>query len=79
MIVTWGIGHMYNPPTLNIPLNCLDLINRKENIVPDGVILICPNKEVAWQEHTSLLPQDDHWDSRPYLLYIFRCNDGILY
>ena len=40
VIVTWGIGHMYNPPKLNIPLNCLDLINRKENIVPDGVILI---------------------------------------
>ena len=74
IIFTWGIGDTYHPLTLNIPLNVFGLLNSQYSAGFVGVICSCPEQEVAWRGHPSLLPQDNRWVSCTDLFHIHRCN-----
>ena len=74
IIFTWSLGDTYDHTTLHIPLNFLDLLNRKDSTVPDSVVCILYDQKVAWRAHPSISPQYDHWVSHTYLFHLFRCN-----
>ena len=79
IILTWGLGDKYHPPSLNFPLVCIDFLKSQYSTVPDSSICSCPEDDVPWTLHPSALSQDDHWVGCPDLFYIFRRDTGLLY